>query len=257
MCELFGFSSKEKICSNFLLKKFYSHSDKHPHGWGLACINKDEALIEKESKQASKSNYLKERLSQPVVAKLLLAHIRYATVGNIYYRNCHPYSIKDNYSRRWTLIHNGTIFDFPALNTYIKRQRGDTDSERVLLYIVDKINEAQTKKGSKLNFEERFALIDSIIYEMSAKNKLNLLLTDGRYLYVHTNCANTLYKLQKDGTVFFSTQPLTDENWQKVEFCTPLAFKNGQHIKTGTTHKNEYIENKEALKFLYQIFSDL
>lgn len=257
MCEIFGVIAKDPFYANDYLKTFYSHSDKHPHGWGLACINKDEAMIEKESKQASNSNYLKERLSQPINSKIVLGHIRYATIGNIDYRNCHPYSGKDNFGRRWTLIHNGTIFDYPALNTYLKVQVGHTDSERIFLYLLDRINTMQSELERKLTFDERFDLIDEIINDMSKGNKLNLIISDGRYLYVHTNCVGTLHYIEKNDAAVFSTQPLDNDNWEEVKFGTPLAYKNGRLVKTGTTHTNEYIENNEAMKFLYQIFSDL
>ncbi len=139
MCEIFGVSSLNDFTANEYLKTFYSHSDFHPHGWGLACISRNGALIEKESIKASRSNYLRERLSQPVSAKILLAHIRYATIGNVEYKNCHPFTGKDGSGRRWTLIHNGTIFDFAPLYPYTKKQKGDTDSERIFLYLRRKI----------------------------------------------------------------------------------------------------------------------
>ena len=66
---------------NDYLREFYSHSNKHPHGWGVACLEKQEAMIEKEPLQAAKSHYLKERLSVPIYAKTAVAHIRYATIG--------------------------------------------------------------------------------------------------------------------------------------------------------------------------------
>ncbi|MGN1030656.1 MAG: class II glutamine amidotransferase, partial [Butyricicoccaceae bacterium] len=58
MCELFGFSSAEPVAINDWLKEFYTHSDQHPHGWGLALLNGHEASIEKEPVQATKSRYL-------------------------------------------------------------------------------------------------------------------------------------------------------------------------------------------------------
>ena len=70
MCELFGLSSQNDFEANEYLKTFYSHSTRHPHGWGLACIARNGALIEKESIPAFQSNYLKERLSQPVEARI-------------------------------------------------------------------------------------------------------------------------------------------------------------------------------------------
>ena len=154
MCELFGLSALNKYEANEYLHSFYAHSTHHPHGWGLACIGRNGALIEKESIPAYKSNYLKERLSQPIEARIMLAHIRYATIGNVEYKNCHPFTGKDNTGRRWTLIHNGTIFDYAPLNSYIQKQIGDTDSERVFLYLIDRLNAAQEKKGSRLFFEE-------------------------------------------------------------------------------------------------------
>lgn len=251
MCMLFAVNSREEFYANDYLKKFYKNSDKHPHGWGLASGDKHGFTVEKESLCALESHYLKERLGEAVSAKTVLAHIRYATIGNVAYKNCHPFTAKDNRTRRWVMIHNGTIFDYPPLNSYTAKQSGDTDSERIFLYLMDRLNEAPD------NFEERFKLLDSIIPEMAQGNKLNLILTDGKYLYVHTNCRDTLFSLKKNGAVLFATAPLTDENWKPVEFCTLLAFHKGKLAATGTAHNGEYIESEENMKLLYQIFSAL
>ena len=257
MCEIFGVSSLNDFTANDYLRTFYSHSDFHPHGWGLACVSRNGALVEKESIKASCSNYLRERLSQPITAKILLAHIRYATIGNVEYKNCHPFTGKDSTGRRWTLIHNGTIFDFAPLNPYVKKQKGDTDSERIFLYLLDKLNEAQTKAGTRLHFEERFELFDKIVCEMAPNNKLNLLFSDGKYLYAHTNCKGTLHYLQKNGVTLIATRPLSDANWQPLPFSQLLAFNKGRLIKAGTVHNHEYIESEEAMKLIYQIFANL
>lgn len=257
MCELFGISSQEHVQINDYLQEFFSHSDKHPHGWGLACMDGNEISLEKEPVQASKSRYLKERLSVAIQVNTAFAHIRYATIGNVEYRNCHPYTLKDNSGRRWTLVHNGTIFDYPPLNRYISVQNSDTDSERILLHIVDQMNEAETYGQHNLSVEERFRILDSLIVKMSVGNKLNLLLYDGEILYVHTNFADSLYKLERQNQVLFSTVPLSREAWQPVTFTTLLAYRQGKEILQGTNHGNEYVENEENLKFLYQIFSNL
>lgn len=255
MCMIFGLSALQDTETNEYLKAFYSHSTEHPHGWGQAVLRQDSALIEKESLEASKSNYLRERLSVPVRARLLLAHIRYATVGHVAYCNCHPFSGTDASGRRWTLTHNGTIFDCPALSKYFSEQTGETDSERILLCLLDRINAAQREKP--LSFDARFALLDALISEMAAGNKLNLMLSDGRDLYVHTNCRDTLYCLEKENAALFSTVPLTNEDWRPAPFTTLLAYRDGKRVKTGTDHGCEYTEDPEHLKFLYQIFSEL
>ena len=107
MCELFGVSARDDFYANNYLKAFYAHSDFHPHGWGLACVSRNSAFVEKESVKASESNYLRERLSQPITEKLLLAHIRYATIGNVEYKNCHPFTGKDCTGRFFFICSTG------------------------------------------------------------------------------------------------------------------------------------------------------
>lgn len=252
MCELFAASLRRPYAINGYLKCFYSHSVDHPHGWGLACIDKDNVIIEKEPLRADKSCYLKERLSVPVSAPIVFAHIRYATIGHVKYENCHPYTGKDKYGRTWTLIHNGTIFDHPPLSCYRNEQSGDTDSERVLLHIIDSINKnhAQTP-------EKRIETIEQTIEKMSPGNKLNLILFDGEHMYVHTNYKNSLYCTNNDEGIFISTTPLDNSGWVNVPFTRVLVYKDSELIFTGKNHGNEYVDNIEDTKYLYQIFSDL
>lgn len=257
MCELFGINSKENVQLNNYLKEFFAHSKAHPHGWGMACMNEREVSIEKEPLQASKSNYLKERLTVPIQAKCAFAHIRYATIGNVDYKNCHPYTGTDRNGRHWTMVHNGTIFKYEPLNPYVGLQIGSTDSERILLYIIDCMNELEEQLGRRAGSEERFRLLDSIIGEMAEGNKLNLLLYDGELFYVHTNYENSLYKLEQKNQIIFSTSPLGKEEWKPVTFTTLLAYRQGKQVYQGTNHGKVYVDNEENLKYLYSIFSDL
>ena len=257
MCELFGVCFSERFCLNKYLKEFFSHSNAHPHGWGLAFMDHRQVQIEKEPVQADKSNYLKERLSVPVWAKNAFAHIRYATIGNVEYRNCHPYTLSDRQGRCWTLIHNGTIFDYPSLNHYIQIQKGETDSERILLYLVDLVNQRERCLNRPMNAEERFALLDQVMVRMSENNKLNLMIFDGELFYVHTNYARSLCMLKKEKGVLFATTPLSDDLWEPVPLNTLLAYEKGNPAFCGTDHGNEYLDNEENMKFLYSIFSDL
>ena len=162
--------------------------------------------------------------------------------------NCHPYSGFDSAHKRWTLIHNGTIFDYAPLSHYIKKQKGETDSERIFLYLLDEIN-----KLNASDFDDNFELFDSVIPDMSKGNKLNLLFADGEYLYAHTNCRDTLFYLENDGTAIISTVPLDGERWKPIPFCTLVAFKKGKIVKTGTAHNNEYTNNDENVMLLYRM----
>lgn len=257
MCEIFGTCAKKPYLVNDYLKAFYKRSDKHPDGWGLSVMGHDVSLIEKEPIQAAKSNYLKERLTVPIRVQSAFAHIRYATVGNLEYANCHPYTRQDITGRRWTLIHNGTIFDYPALNRYFRLQQGSTDSERILMHIIALMDDASEQSGDPPAFEERFRLLDEMVCDMAEGNKLNLMIYDGEYMYVHTNCKGGLHYRKDPGRFIFSTAALEKEGWEEFPMNTLLAFRNGIRVITGTDHGFTFIYNEEEMKYLFQTFSNL
>lgn len=257
MCEIYGFSGKRERKLNHDLREFYSHACDHPNGWGLALPDGREPEIMREACRADRSRRLAERLKTPVCAKTVLAHIRLATIGNEEYDNCHPFTATDQSGRRWTLIHNGTIFESDKLNRYVFRQKGETDSERILLYLVDRINEATYMTGRPMTAEERFAVVDQIISGSSAKNKLNLLIYDGELLYAHTNFRGSLYEWADADGVTISTRPLSDEGWQSLPLTTVLAYREGRRVLTGADHHHEYIFDPSSYKPLYLAYSGL
>lgn len=240
MCEIFGISSSEKIKLNGLLSEFYSHSTENPDGWGLAAFYGNAVSLEKEPISAAESSYLKNRLTEEITEDTLLAHIRKASVGNIAYKNTHPFTLRDDTGRMWTLIHNGTISDCPAWKTYTCRQKGDTDSEKILYYLIDKIHAKQEEKQRALTEEERFWAVDEVIHEITPNNnKVNLLIYDGSLFYVHTNHDGSLKQYQKGKTLLVSTKPLTQEPWENVPLNTLMAYRRGVLVYTGKRHANE------------------
>lgn len=258
MCEMLGISAKRKIRANDILREFYSHAEQHPHGWGLARFS-DVGVpsIEKEPTTASDSTYLRHRLERPIDERMLLAHIRFATVGHLEYANCHPFSAADNRGRIWTLAHNGTIFNGPELNDYIGIQYGDTDSERVLLHLIDRIDREQIRLGRSLEEEERFGTLAAVIAELSKGNKLNLLIYDGEVLYAHCNFRGTLHVRREADAVTFSTRPLSGEGWEEAPFTSLVAAKDGEIIRTSPPHGNEYIYNPNDYRMVYMDFARL
>ena len=257
MCELFGVSSAKRVQVNDLLREFFSHSEKHPNGWGLATFYGGAASIEKEPMQASKSAYLKERLSHRMDVSTLLAHIRLATIGNMEYGNSHPFVKQDASGRRSALIHNGTIFDYPALSPYQYQQKGGTDSERVLLYLVDQIDRRQADLGRAMNAAERFEFLDPLIADMAQGNKLNLIVYDGELMYVHTNYADSLYVWENGNTAIFCTVPLKVGRWTPVPFTSLCVYHEGKRVFQGRPHGHEYVVNERDMQFLFSAFANL
>ena len=181
MCEILGICCRKRIKVNGFLKEFFSHSEKHNHGWGLALFYGDAVSLEKEPYAAFQSQYLKSRIAHDIFIDNMIAHIRLASVGRTFYENTHPFVKHDSSGRSWTLAHNGTIFHSPALDAYKNSQEGQTDSERILFFFVEEINKLQLKYGHPLSPDERFSLLDDLVSGLSSSNKLNLVIWDGEF----------------------------------------------------------------------------
>ncbi len=257
MCELFGVCAAESMRANELLESFYQHSREHKDGWGLAVFHGAGVSLEKEPVKALDSVYLKRRLSRPVEAANLFAHIRYATIGRIEYANCHPFVWTDESGRTWTLMHNGTMFDSTALTPFLDSQEGTTDSERVLMYIVSCMNRETQKKQRPLSADERFEIMDRLVVELSFDNKLNLLVYDGELMYAHTNSEGSLYEHISPGRVLIATQPVRYDGWVPMPLNTLIAFRAGEPYLYGTRHDHDFHEEDHDMTSLMAAFSEL
>lgn len=249
MCELFCFNSNKPKQLNRYLECFYSHSDEHPHGWGLAIVQSGKFVVNKEPVKAKCSPNLKNILSRPITGKNVFAHIRLATVGQMMSCNCHPFIETDANNRSWMLLHNGTIFDYPGLEDYRDKENGDTDSERILLFIIDKINEFEKAKGSLSTTEERFNLLVDLIEDLSKGNKLNLMIYDCDLTYIHTNMRESLYYLKNEDGFLVASSPLDDDkNWKEVELNKIFALADGEIVFESESHGNEFIFTEKHQK---------
>lgn len=245
MCEMFGVSAREPAAVNDLLREFFSHSERHGNGWGMAVFRGGLVSVEKEPVQAIHSDYLRERLRNRIEERSMIAHIRLATVGSTEYDNCHPFVGWDNSGRCWTLAHNGTIFHYPAHEPYRAVQKGQTDSERILHYLMDCIDRRQQALGRALTAPERCALLDEQVADMARGNKLNLLIWDGELLYAHTNYASSLYSRRQGDAVFLATTPLGGEDWAELPFTALCAYRDGERVYEGAPHGHEYRRRSE------------
>ena len=257
MCELFGLSSERKIRINEMLETFFSHSVEHRNGWGLALLDKDQFYIEKEPIRAIESTELKKRLKKNIEASRCLAHIRKATIGEIDINNTHPFSRYDNSHRLWILIHNGTIFDSEILRPYQFMQEGSTDSERILLFLVDRINKCYAGGSSELSMDVRIKTVDEAVKAIVPGNKVNLMIYDGELLYVHINEAGTLFEKNSGDSIIFSTRPLDSGKWSDFPLNRLMVYSGGKLLYTGDKHRYTYIYDEEKMKPLFLTYSGL
>ena len=179
-------------------------------------------------------------------------------MGEIISPNCHPFIELDDNNRSWMLIHNGTIFDYPPLDKYREIETGNTDSERILLYIIDNLNKFEEAKGAPSTIKERFNLLAELIEEMAEGNKLNLMIYDGDLTYIHSNMRDSLYYLNNDEGFLVASTPITDdENWKPAEMNKLFGIIDGNIIFESEEHDNEFILTKEHEEFIQKHINSL
>jgi glutamine amidotransferase len=246
------------------VREFFTHADENPHGWGLADFSTREPALIRTAQSALESERAQQLLDKPLALSNALVHIRNATVGPVEDDNCHPFMALDTSGRRWTLIHKGTVFDYSPLNPYFSIQVGSTDSERILLYLIDRLNLAITQKGAPLEGEERFALFAHVCRDISPGACLNLIVFDSDEFFIHTNYKDAIRVLAGKGIALFCTSALQaaahmlpEQKWMDVPLCTAFSYKGGVRIRSGRPHSYEYFDNEEDTRFLYQDYAGL
>ena len=80
---------------------------------------------------------------------------------------------------------------------------------------------------------------------------------DGEALYAHVNFQDSLYFLQDENAVVFSTCPLGAGNWKPVPFTRLVAVQDGEFVREGGPHGHEYIYNPEDYRLIYMDFARL
>jgi glutamine amidotransferase len=272
-----------------MVREFFTHANKNPHGWGFADFSGAQTELLRCPEPANRSTLASQLLAQPLTLANALVHIRMATVGQIELDNCHPFVAADASGRKWTLIHKGTVFDYSPLDPYFTLQQGSTDSERILLYLIDQINRAGANKATELTAAERFAVFERLTREISVGACLNLIVFDGEQFFLHANYKNAIRLLHCADCALFCTSALTsipaqvatsaDERapehpqtgrrstqphtspvlpcWEDLPLCTAFAYRQGRLIRQGQPHTHEYFDNEEDTRYLYQDFAAL
>ena len=275
MCELFAVDAARPVRVNEYLAEFFGHSHVHKDGWGISWREgatsatppagsddtgeADGVYLHREPVPAWTSPYIPELLAHPLESSQLEAHIRLSTCGTPSRENCHPFVGTDASGTTWTLIHNGIIFNEQLLQTYDLKESGQTDSERAMLFLLDVLDEASVRAGGALGFEERFQALAGAVSTISNLNRLNLILSDGTYTYVHTNTSeDTLhYRDLGDGATVFSTHPLGGEAeraaWRPVPRNRLIAYRDGRLVRTSVPHGYVFCE---AILELRRVFGE-
>lgn len=149
MCRLYGFVATEATkvectlvhAQNALMaqsrqdSRGFSHAD----GWGIAFHKGNRFSIERRAIAAYRGESF-ERAASRAHSRLVIAHVRRATVGEISLANTHPFA-----EGAWVFAHNGTVPNFAHIRERMLGEmtpshraaiRGSTDSEHIFRFLL-------------------------------------------------------------------------------------------------------------------------
>lgn len=94
MCQLLGMNCATPTDFNFSFLGFAKRggeTDKHKHGWGLAIYEGRGLRTFHDTSPACRSNVADFVAKYPMKTLNMMAHIRYATQGDVSLENVHPF----------------------------------------------------------------------------------------------------------------------------------------------------------------------
>lgn len=209
----------------------------HTHGWGIAAYENAHVFVERLAWAAYDGQRFRAAAAA-VRARVVLAHVRHATVGAPNLVNTHPFV-----DGRWALIHNGTVQGFAAIRGdmlaamargHREAIRGDTDSEHIFRMILSERDAAPARAiGDILAGTVRRIAALSMDAAPGGDLGLNITLTDGRAIAA-TRFGRSLFMLRREGSsvcaicgLFHETgpayraaelasEPITAEDWREL-----------------------------------------
>ena len=270
MCRLYGFLATDPTrleCSLVAAQNaLVVQSDmdgrgiRNADGWGIAHWVGDQREVIKSTMPAFADDQFIE-IASDIWSESAIAHVRNATVGGVAEDNTHPFTFG-----RWGFAHNGTLTAFDHVSTRLDLggygpPSGETDSELVFLWLLNRMSDYGLDPHAPaesldpivdLLADAVLDLVDlSVLSGASGTPKLNLILSDGRYMAA-SRWGNTLYWTHRRGirdcavcgvshcpnaddsyrSVVIASEPITDEKWIEVPEGTVLGVEPGAHTLT-------------------------
>jgi glutamine amidotransferase len=193
VCKLFAaVVLPERVPDEML--NFRHYAIRASDGWGLAWYDGGRLRIVK-SRESALKNHKYVATADKINSRIMLAHLRRMTRGNVREVNAHPFRFG-----KYVFAHNGTV-SISGLTDYLKgsyrRLRGDTDSEVLFRFLVQNME----KWGNFMGLRKAVTEISEQAKSCHVTS-LNFIMADGRYLYVFKRVyrgANNLYYKRRGG----------------------------------------------------------
>jgi glutamine amidotransferase len=233
MCRLFGQLADshrdacEPLCSAENALRTQSHQ--HPHGWGIAWYGARGPEVRRGVMPAHADDDF-VRAGQRARSRVVLAHVRDASVGRVALQNTHPFV-----EGRWVFAHNGTVARFKRSRTVREallaaispaRRRclqGQTDSERCFQIFLTRVDLRARRRSPSLAdvrgaLAETVELVTAIADRDDARSTLNFLVSDGRLLAACRHGKPLHVSMAAGGGHLFAlaSEPIGRAGWEAV-----------------------------------------
>lgn len=264
MCELLGMSSNHKTTINISLTTLAERGENphlHGDGWGVAFYEGNDVRLIKDYGEAKGSRWVDFIKQQEIRSHDVIAHIRRSTVGEVSYKNTHPF-IRELFGRMHTFAHNGTFHNIQALPQFTTKRFkpvGTTDSELGFCYLLERMNEAWHGSDLIPSLDKRMEVVVKFAAEMRELGPANFLYSDGITLFAHghhrhdpildklvwpglqyiqVGDKDKAFKNSADSGIsmdvtdkfltMFASVPLNDGNWQPIPNGEVIAVTRGE-----------------------------
>jgi predicted glutamine amidotransferase len=234
MCRLFAqhapreLDRADALCRDENALRFQSH--KHPHGWGIAWWVGRQVWVRRGLLPAHADQGFVDA-AQEARSRIVLAHIRDASVGPVMEENTHPFV-----HGRWVFAHNGTVANYlrsdqvrAAIEAEIDRPfrdelRGQTDSERCFYLVLTRLAaRVRLDQATLVAVEEALTEATRTIQRLAdaahgPASSLNFLLSDGR-LVAASRLGRTLHVAHRagpEGVFAVASEPIGRADWREV-----------------------------------------
>ncbi|MDP1967292.1 MAG: class II glutamine amidotransferase [Reyranella sp.] len=188
MCELFCLSARLPAQATFSLKHFAAHgapNGRNIDGWGVGFHDGRDVRLYKEPEPAEDSPWMVFIEERALSTKLLISHIRRATMGANSHANSQPF-MRELGGRMHLFAHNGgfdTIASKFAASGHRFHPVGETDSEMAFCLLLHRL--APLWEGAAPPLAARHAAFEAFAAEMRPLGIANFLYSDGDFVFGH------------------------------------------------------------------------
>ena len=170
----------------------------HREGWGVAFCEDRDAHIVREAAAAHDSPWVRCVRKHALLSRLLMAHIRKATIGARTLANTQPFA-RDLGWRMHVFAHNGHLPNIAADPRFILRSFrpvGETDSELAFCALLSRLESLWRCSDAAPSTLSRSAMLAGFAAHLRTLGPANFVYSDGELLIAHAD-----RRLQDDGSI--------------------------------------------------------